>query len=144
MRVAMQAFLRLTALQQGPTLRIRCQCQEPSIAKNCVCRCRRKLPEKVGDSLTAEQYAEAEELGILVDKDDQARPLACGVSSRGILCMELFIMYGSKCGFFSLYHSLYFASALEHESTGLDTSYMTGWRSVSGSSWAWLIEELRL
>ena len=44
-----------------------------------MCLRRRKLPEKVGDSLTAEQYAEAEELGILVDKDDQARPLACGV-----------------------------------------------------------------
>ncbi len=38
-----------------------------------MCRRRRKLPEKVGDSLTAEQYAEADELGILVDKDDQAR-----------------------------------------------------------------------
>lgn len=37
MRVAMQAFLRLTVLQQGPTLRIRCQYQEPSVAKNRVC-----------------------------------------------------------------------------------------------------------
>lgn len=40
-------------------------------------RLRRKLPEKVGDALTAAQYAEAEELGILVDKDDQARAWAC-------------------------------------------------------------------
>lgn len=28
----------------------------------------------MGDALTAAQYREAEELGILVDKDDQARP----------------------------------------------------------------------
>ena len=31
----------------------------------------RKLPEKIGDVLTPEQYREVEELGILVDKDDQ-------------------------------------------------------------------------
>lgn len=37
-------------------------------------RARRKLPAKVGGALTAQQYREAEELGILVDKDDQARP----------------------------------------------------------------------
>jgi hypothetical protein len=31
----------------------------------------RKLPEKIGGALTPKQYAEAEELGILVDRDDQ-------------------------------------------------------------------------
>eukprot|EP00877_Chromochloris_zofingiensis_P009722 jgi/Chrzof1/5002/Cz15g08050.t1 len=31
----------------------------------------RKLPEKIGDDLTPEQYAAVEELGILADKDDQ-------------------------------------------------------------------------
>lgn len=31
----------------------------------------KSLPGKIGDVLTAEQYAECEELGILVDKDDQ-------------------------------------------------------------------------
>jgi len=31
----------------------------------------RNLPKKVGDSLTPEQYKEVEELGLLVDKDDQ-------------------------------------------------------------------------
>ena len=34
-------------------------------------RCR-KLPAKIGDALTPQQYKEAKELGILVDKDDQA------------------------------------------------------------------------
>ena len=34
------------------------------------CRCR-NLPEKIGDVLTPEQYQEVEELGLLVDKDDQ-------------------------------------------------------------------------
>ena len=29
------------------------------------------MPERIGDALTAEQYHEAEELGILVDRDDQ-------------------------------------------------------------------------
>jgi hypothetical protein len=38
---------------------------------------RRRLQEKVGDALSAAQYAEAEELGILVDRDDQARPAFC-------------------------------------------------------------------
>ena len=33
----------------------------------------RKLPAKIGDALTPQQYAEAKELGILVDKDDQVR-----------------------------------------------------------------------
>ena len=32
----------------------------------------------MGDALTAAQYREAEELGILVDKDDQARPAKPG------------------------------------------------------------------
>jgi hypothetical protein len=32
---------------------------------------RRKLPAKIGDALTPQQYAQAKELGILVDKDDQ-------------------------------------------------------------------------
>lgn len=31
----------------------------------------KNLPEKVGDDLTPEQLKECEELGILVDKDDQ-------------------------------------------------------------------------
>ena len=31
----------------------------------------RDLPERIGDILTAEQFAECEELGILVDRDDQ-------------------------------------------------------------------------
>lgn len=31
----------------------------------------RELPEKIGNALTAEQLKEAEELGVLVDKDDQ-------------------------------------------------------------------------
>lgn len=31
----------------------------------------RKLPEKLGDALTAQQYKDIEELGILADKDDQ-------------------------------------------------------------------------
>lgn len=34
------------------------------------CRCR-KLPEKIGDALTPQQYKDIEELGILADKDDQ-------------------------------------------------------------------------
>ncbi len=29
------------------------------------------LPAKIGDVLSAEKYAEAEELGILIDRDDQ-------------------------------------------------------------------------
>lgn len=31
----------------------------------------RALPERIGDALTPEQYAEVEELGVLADKDDQ-------------------------------------------------------------------------
>jgi 4-hydroxyphenylpyruvate dioxygenase len=31
----------------------------------------RELPSRIGDTLTAQQYKQAEELGILVDKDDQ-------------------------------------------------------------------------
>lgn len=31
----------------------------------------RNLPAKIGDVLTAEQYREVEELGLLVDRDDQ-------------------------------------------------------------------------
>ena len=31
----------------------------------------RNLPDKIGDILTPEQYKAVEELGILVDKDDQ-------------------------------------------------------------------------
>jgi hypothetical protein len=38
---------------------------------------RRRLHEKVGDALSAAQYVAAEELGILVDRDDQARPGLC-------------------------------------------------------------------
>lgn len=37
-------------------------------ARLCICR---KLPEKIGDVLTPEQYKEVKELGLLVDKDDQ-------------------------------------------------------------------------
>ena len=37
------------------------------------CVTSRQLPEKIGDVLTAEQYRAVEELGILVDKDDQVR-----------------------------------------------------------------------
>lgn len=33
----------------------------------------RNLPAKIGDILTPAQYAEVEELGMLVDKDDQVR-----------------------------------------------------------------------
>ncbi len=33
----------------------------------------RRLPDKIGDALTPEQYKEIEELGILADKDDQVR-----------------------------------------------------------------------
>ncbi len=36
----------------------------------------RNLPEKIGDVLTAEQYKEVKELGILVDKDDQVSTLS--------------------------------------------------------------------
>ena len=39
----------------------------------CVVVPRRNLPAKIGDVLTPEQYKEVEELGILVDKDDQVR-----------------------------------------------------------------------
>ena len=35
------------------------------------CRACRKLPEKIGDALTPQQYRDIEELGILADKDDQ-------------------------------------------------------------------------
>lgn len=31
----------------------------------------RKLPSKIGDALTPQQYKDIEELGILADKDDQ-------------------------------------------------------------------------
>lgn len=31
----------------------------------------RELPSRIGDTLTSQQYKQAEELGILVDKDDQ-------------------------------------------------------------------------
>ena len=33
----------------------------------------RQLPEKIGDLLSEEQYAMVEELGLLVDKDDQVQ-----------------------------------------------------------------------
>ena len=36
----------------------------------------------MGNALTAAQYREAEELGILVDKDDQARPAKPGCCQR--------------------------------------------------------------
>lgn len=35
----------------------------------------RNLPQKIGNALTEEQYKEVKELGILVDKDDQAGAL---------------------------------------------------------------------
>ena len=35
----------------------------------------RNLPQKVGNALTEEEYREVKELGILVDKDDQAGAL---------------------------------------------------------------------
>lgn len=38
----------------------------------------RKLPAKIGDVLSPEQYAECEELGILVDRDDQGVLLQVG------------------------------------------------------------------
>ena len=38
-----------------------------------MCVASRQLPEKIGDVLTAEQYKAVEELGILVDKDDQVQ-----------------------------------------------------------------------
>ena len=41
----------------------------------------RKLPAKIGNALTAKQYKEAEELGILVDKDDQVPPAIVGLRS---------------------------------------------------------------
>ena len=34
----------------------------------------RNLPAKIGDALTAEEYRQVKELGLLVDKDDQACP----------------------------------------------------------------------
>lgn len=36
-----------------------------------------QLPAKIGPALTPEQYREAEELGLLVDKDDQVGGTAC-------------------------------------------------------------------
>ncbi|KAK9818981.1 hypothetical protein WJX81_007343 [Elliptochloris bilobata] len=59
----------------------------------------RNLPEKIGDALTAKQYKEAEELGILVDKDDQGvllqiftRPL----SDRPTVFMEIIQRIGCE------------------------------------------------
>ena len=40
---------------------------------------RRGLPEKIGDILTSEQYAEVKELGLLVDKDDQVPHMSCSL-----------------------------------------------------------------
>jgi len=40
------------------------------VARCCLLFCR-KLPEKIGDVLTPEQYREVKELGLLVDRDDQ-------------------------------------------------------------------------
>ncbi len=37
----------------------------------CELHLRRKLPAKIGDALTPQQYKDVEELGILADKDDQ-------------------------------------------------------------------------
>ena len=36
----------------------------------------RNLPQKIGNALTEEQYKEVKELGILVDRDDQAGVLS--------------------------------------------------------------------
>jgi hypothetical protein len=41
------------------------------------CHLCRKLPEKIGDALTPQQYQDIEELGILADKDDQVLCLLC-------------------------------------------------------------------
>ncbi len=43
----------------------------------------RKLPAKIGDVLSPEQYAECEELGILVDRDDQGVLLQVGRGRGG-------------------------------------------------------------
>ena len=40
------------------------------------------LPDKIGDILTKEQYAMAEELGMLVDKDDQGVLLQIFTSAK--------------------------------------------------------------
>ena len=43
----------------------------------------RSLPQKIGNALTEEQYKEVKELGILVDRDDQAGAR----SSRSAICV---------------------------------------------------------
>ncbi len=42
----------------------------PVEERACVTACR-NLPAKIGDVLTPEQYKQVQELGLLVDKDDQ-------------------------------------------------------------------------
>ena len=74
------------------------------MSKGAWARVCRKLPAKIGNALTAKQYKEAEELGILVDKDDQARPANVVVARcelirkapcRPELCMS---SYRARCG----------------------------------------------
>lgn len=52
----------------------------------------RKLPEKMGDALTEQQYRDIEELGILADKDDQVgvcRSACAGDPSLRRKCVHL-------------------------------------------------------
>ncbi|MCG8462780.1 MAG: hypothetical protein MI919_41370, partial [Holophagales bacterium] len=59
----------------------------------------RKLPNRIGDSLTPEQYAAAEELGILVDKDDQGVLLQIftkPVSDRATIFLEIIQRVGCE------------------------------------------------
>lgn len=61
-----EAYYRYGNLSPDPMPR------PPAMQHQAICHLLyRELPEKIGDSLTAEQLKEAEELGILVDKDDQ-------------------------------------------------------------------------
>lgn len=59
----------------------------------------RRLPNRIGDSLTPEQYAAAEELGILVDKDDQGVLLQIftkPVSDRATIFIEIIQRVGCE------------------------------------------------
>jgi hypothetical protein len=54
------------------------------------------LPAKIGDILTPSQYAEVEELGMLVDKDDQVPfdSLFCGwgVMAVGMVVVDVVVL----------------------------------------------------
>ncbi len=69
-------YLELCALYRPKMLcmllLLNVQVHVPRIAQNRVLACR-NLPAKIGDALTAEEYRQVKELGLLVDKDDQAR-----------------------------------------------------------------------